>query len=111
MSILYGFALTSFTAMIVILGDYLIKSAVDQGQAAASPLVVLGCTLYAASALIWYFALQHVTLSQAGVGFSMITLVALCAIGVLRFGETLQIREFAGIGCALAAMILMVRVT
>lgn len=110
MSIFYGFALTASTAFIVIIGDYLIKTAVDNGQSAGSLPVFTGCTLYAVSALLWYFALKHVTLSQAGVGFSMITLIALCALGVLRFGETLEFREFAGIGCALAAMLLMVRV-
>lgn len=110
MSILYGLALTATTALIVIIGDYLIKTAVDDGQPAGSLLVLFGCTLYAISALLWYYALQHVTLSQAGVGFSMITLIALCALGVWRFGETLEFREFAGIGCALAAMVLMVRI-
>ncbi|QFT58330.1 4-amino-4-deoxy-L-arabinose-phosphoundecaprenol flippase subunit ArnF [Sulfitobacter sp. THAF37] len=110
MSIFYGFALTASTAFIVILGDYLIKTAVDNGQSATSLPVFTGCTLYAVSALLWYFSLKHVTLSQAGVGFSMITLIALCTLGVLRFGETLEFRELAGIGCALAAMILMVRV-
>lgn len=110
MSIFYGLALTSGTALIVIFGDYLIKTAVFEGQSAGSPLVIIGCALYAGSALLWYFALQHITLSQAGVGFSMITLIALCALGVLRFGETLEFREFAGIGCALAAMVLMVRI-
>ena len=111
MTLLFGFAFTAFTALIVILGDYLIKIAVDDGHTAVSRLVLVGCALYAVSALLWFYALQHVTLSQAGVAFSMITLLALCALGVLRFGETLYFREYAGIGCALLAMVLLVRVT
>jgi undecaprenyl phosphate-alpha-L-ara4N flippase subunit ArnF len=75
-----------------------------------SPLVIVGCLLYAASAILWFFALRYVTLSQAGVAFSMFTLLALCAIGVLHFEEKLYLREYAGILCAMVAMVLMVRV-
>ncbi len=110
MTLLIGLAFTATTALIVILGDYLIKTAVDDGHNAVSSLVLVGCALYAVSALMWFYALQHVTLSQAGVAFSMITLLALCALGVFRFEETLYLREYAGIGCALLAMFLMVRV-
>jgi drug/metabolite transporter (DMT)-like permease len=40
----------------------------------------------------------------------MLTLVALAIIGALFFGERLGFREVAGIGCALTAMVLMIRV-
>ncbi len=110
MPLILGFAFTLFTAAVVILGDYLIKLAADDGQTMTSPLVIIGCCLYAASAMLWFFALQHISLSQAGVAFSMFTLLALCAIGVIYFGEVLYLREYAGIGCAIMAMILMVRV-
>lgn len=110
MPLILGFGFTLFTAAIVILGDYLIKLAADDGQQMMSPLVVAGCALYAISALLWFLALHHVTLSQAGVAYSMFTLLALCAIGVVYFDEELYLREYAGIGCALLAMVLMVRV-
>lgn len=109
-AIIFGFAFSLFTALIVIVGDYLIKLAADGGQPVYSTLVVAGCGLYATSAIMWYFALHHVSLSQAGVAFSMFSLLALCAMGVLYFDEVLYLREYVGIGCALLAMILMVRV-
>ena len=40
----------------------------------------------------------------------MFSLLALCAMGALYFDEQLYLREYAGIGCALLAMVLMVRV-
>ncbi len=109
-ALLFGFAFSLTTALIVIVGDYLIKVAADGGQPVHSTLVMTGCLLYAASAVMWYFALLHVTLAQAGVAYSMLTLLALCIIGVLYFDEQLYFREYAGIGCALVAMLLMVRI-
>ena len=54
--------------------------------------------------------MRHVTLAQAGVAYSMLTLLALCAIGAIWFGEQLYAREYLGILCALAAMVLLARV-
>lgn len=110
LAIFFGFGFCLFTALVVIFGDYLIKLAADDGQPVVSMLVMSGCALYAASAILWYFALLHVTLSQAGVAFSMFTLLALCAMGAVYFNEPLYLREYAGIACALLAMVLMVRV-
>lgn len=110
MPLILGFGFTLLTATIVIYGDYLIKLAADRQLPLHSTLVVTGCVLYALSAVMWFFALRHVTLSQAGVAFSMFTLLALCAIGVMAFGERLYLREYAGIACAVMAMVLMVRV-
>ncbi len=109
-ALFFGLSFSLTTALIVIVGDYLIKLAADGGLPVHSTLVLAGCGLYAASAVMWYFALLHVTLAQAGVAYSMLTLLALCAIGVLYFDEQLYLREYAGIGCALLAMVLMVRI-
>ena len=108
--LLFGFGFTFITALIVIIGDTAIKFAADGDQPMWSGLVVLGCILYAISALFWFFAMQHVTLVQAGVAFSMITLLALALIGALWFGEKLYVREYAGLACALAAMVLLARI-
>ena len=66
MALVLGFGFSLFTALIVILGDYLIKLAADGGHPIISTLVMTGCALYAASALLWFFALHHVTLSTGG---------------------------------------------
>ena len=110
MPLILGLVFTFSTALLVIYGDVLLKIAADTDQAIASPLVAAGCALYAVSAIAWFYALRHVTLSQAGVAYSVLTLLALCAIGVLFFGEKLYFREYAGIGCAILAMFLMMRV-
>lgn len=106
---LSGYAFALACALIVIGGDLALKIAADKGLSLASPLIVLGCGLYAASAIAWFWAMRHISLAQAGVAYTMFSLLALCAIGALWFGEDLRPREFAGIGCAMAAVLLLVR--
>ena len=106
-----GMTFSLLTAIIVIAGDLALKVAADTGKPMLSSLVLAGMGIYAVSALFWFYAMRNITLAQAGVAYSMLTLLALCLIGVVWFDEKLYLREFAGIACALAAMILMVRVT
>lgn len=104
----YGFAF--LTALVVIAGDFVLKLAADGRMPLTSKHVIIGCALYAFSAVMWYYAMRHITLAQAGVAYSMLTLIALCVIGAVVFSETLYLREYLGIACALAAMVLLSRV-
>ncbi|MDW3182700.1 MULTISPECIES: EamA family transporter [unclassified Roseobacter] len=106
----FGYAFAFFTAMLVIFGDFAIKTAADAGHAITSTYVIVGVVLYGTSALFWFYAMHHVTLAQAGVAYSMLTLIALAVIGAVWFGEALHAREYAGLGCALLSMVLMSRV-
>ncbi|MEM7522420.1 MAG: transporter [Pseudomonadota bacterium] len=107
--VLFGLGFSFATAVIVILGDYALKVAADGGHAVRSWLVLFGTLMYAASALCWFYAMKHVTLAQAGVAYSMLTLLALCALGAIVFDEKLALRDYAGIACALLAMVLLFR--
>lgn len=106
MALFYGVLFSLFTALVVILGDIAIKIAADRA-ALTSIHMGLGVGLYAASAVLWFFAMRHVSLGQAAVAYSMLTLIALFAIGAYMFNEPVGMREVAGIVCALAAMALM----
>lgn len=107
--IVFGYFFAFFTALTVIIGDFAIKWAADAGHGVASHYVIFGVVIYGASAILWFYAMQHVTLAQAGVAYSMLTLIALAIIGAVWFGESLQAREYAGLGCALLSMVLMSR--
>lgn len=109
-SVLIGFLFSMLTALIVIGADTLIKIAADGGKSLTSPLMLISYVLYAGSAIAWYAAMRHVALGQGGVAYSMFSLLALCAIGAVAFGEPIRTREIAGIGCALMAIVLMARV-
>jgi drug/metabolite transporter (DMT)-like permease len=105
-----GYIFALITAVVIIVADILLKIAADRGQPVHHYLVVIGCLLYFVSAIMWYMSMQHVGLAQAGIAYSMFSLLILAAIGHFWFGEQLGIRELGGIGCALLAMVLMVRV-
>lgn len=105
----FGYIFTFFTAIAVIIGDFAIKSAVDSGFAITSKLVLVGVLLYGFSAILWFYAMHHVTLAQAGVAYSMLTLIALAILGAVYFDEPLYFREYLGLGCALLSMVLMSR--
>ncbi|MEL6409383.1 MAG: hypothetical protein AAGK67_12195 [Pseudomonadota bacterium] len=106
----FGYGFTLFTALIVIVGDFVIKTAADAGYTITSGYVLMGVLLYGASAICWFYAMQHVTLAQAGVAYSMLTLIALAIIGAVWFDEALHAREYAGLACALLSMLLMSRI-
>lgn len=104
-----GLFFSLFTGIVVIVGDVVLKIAADRAGNGALPLIGLGCLLYSASAILWYYAMRHTTLAQAAVAYSMFTLLVLAAIGVFWFKESLGGREWAGIGFALASMVMMAR--
>ncbi len=104
-----GFLFCLMATAVMIAGDYCLKLSADMNGAMTSRIFLLGCALYAASAIGWYLTLQHISLSQMGVGSSVLTLLALCAIGVVAFGEELRARDCLGIALAVAALVLMHR--
>jgi undecaprenyl phosphate-alpha-L-ara4N flippase subunit ArnF len=106
MSLSYGLLFSLLTALLVIFGDTLIKVAADKAVLSSKPMAA-GVLLYAFSAVCWYFAMRHMTLGQAAVAYSMLTLVALCVIGALVFQEPIRARHALGVSLALAAMWLM----
>ncbi len=105
-----GFLFSLLTALLVIAADVFIKLAADGGKSLTSGLMLVSYVLYAVSAIAWYMTMRHVALGQGGVAYSMFSLLALCAIGAIAFGEPIRLREVAGIGCALLSIFLMARI-
>ncbi|MEM6824392.1 MAG: hypothetical protein AAGB18_04840 [Pseudomonadota bacterium] len=99
-----GFLFSLLTAIVVIAGDVVIKHAADASRPILSLPVILGCALYAGSALAWYGAMRHLDLGQGGVVYSMFSLLALCALGAALFQEEFGLRDGLGVLCALAAL-------
>ncbi len=103
----YGFAL--LTAIAVIMGNYVIKIAADDALPFSSRQFLIGSALYLVSAVMWYGSMRYVSVVQAGVAYSMLTLLAVCAMGVVVFDDAIHGREILGIGLALLSMVLMAR--
>ncbi len=51
--------------------------------------------------------MRQISLSQVGVAVAVFSLLALCALGVLVFGEKLHTREYVGIAMAVGTIALM----
>lgn len=101
-----GFIFAFLTAVLVIFGDTLIKVAADRATLSSPPMFA-GMTLYAISAVCWYFTMRHAGLAEGAVAYSMLTLIALCLIGATIFDEPIGKREGLGLTFAVAAMFLM----
>ena len=106
MSLTLGLAFTLATALFVIAGDVVIKTAADAARF-TSPNMMAGVLLYALSAVCWYFAMRNITLGQGAVAYSMLTLIAVVLIGAIWFGEALGTRQILGLMAAATAMLLM----
>lgn len=107
LSLTQGAIFSCLTALIVIAGDLVIKYAADTDRTAYSLPMIAGYIIYASAALTWYAAMRDIGLGEGGVFYSMFSLLALCALGALFFGETIDTRQMVGIGFALAAIALM----
>jgi undecaprenyl phosphate-alpha-L-ara4N flippase subunit ArnF len=105
-----GYTFAFLTATAVIVGDYFIKVAADNALSVFSRPFLTGSSFYVISAIMWYGSMRYVSLAQAGVAYSMLTLLAVCIMAAVVFGEDIGRREILGIGLALLSMILMMRV-
>lgn len=104
-----GYAACLAATLVVTVGDYFVKKAADAGLGFTSWQFLLAFAFYASSSVLWLVVLRHVSLAQMGVAFSAFSLLLLVAMGVILFGEKLALREYLGIACAIAAMVLMSR--
>ena len=91
------------------LGDYFLKLASKAEDSLRTPWFYLGFALYASTAFGWVFVMKHLKLGTISVLYSISMVVLLTAVGVVVFRETLNYAEIAGVGMAIAAMILLVR--
>lgn len=93
------------TALTVV-GDLLIKLA-STGPGLASWQFVAGALCYGSPAIAWYLLMQQHNLATLAVFYSVATLVMVAGLGVVVFREPFTWREVAGVGLALAAVLVM----
>lgn len=111
MAVLLGYSFALLTVALAIAGDYFIKLAADSGRQLFSLNFTIGAMFYLGSAAMWFGSLRQISLAQAGVAYAMLTLLAVCALGIFVFEERLHAKEVVAIGCAMLSMFLMVRFT
>ena len=106
MPLFFGFLLALLTALIDLAGDVVVKAAADKGRF-LSVATGVGVSLYAITAVCWYFMMRHVGLGTGAVLYSMLGLIATVAIGAIWFGDAFGTRQVFGMAFAVAAMFMM----
>jgi len=84
------------------LGDYFIKSAGEGSRYISYTPFFVGMSVYALSAVGWFFVMKHIKLSSLGVIYSVSTAIILAFIGALVFKE--EINSFALLGILLGVV-------
>ncbi|MEI7990620.1 MAG: transporter [Chloroflexota bacterium] len=89
--------------------DYFLKIAGESERPFLTKAFLVGASLYTLSAFGWVYVLQHAKLATVGALFCVVVVVLLALLGVYRFHESLSVSEIVGLGCAVAALLLLGR--
>ena len=102
-SVLILLAVTGAT----LLGDYAIKVSGQRPAGLLSFEFAAGMILYSLPAIGWFFLMKNHTLAVIGVMYSASTIMLLVALGVFVFKEPFGMRDAAGVGLAVLAVVVM----
>ena len=103
------FATIVALSLVCVLADYFIKRAADSAHLIVNRHFAIGTALYALSAFGWVFVLRHAKLATIGAIYSVVLVVGLALLGVVVFRESITPTEYVGLGCAVAALMLLSR--
>lgn len=95
-----------FLASVGVAGDIALRIA------GAEPTIhwkffMLGTSLYASTAIGWFFIMKHLKFATIGIYFGISSLLLLSLVGHFYFKENLNPYEFLGIGLGIVSMILL----
>jgi small multidrug resistance pump len=96
-------------SVIGVVGDYFLKLASGREAPLRTTWFYLGFVLYASTAFGWVFVMRHLKLATIGVLYSVSMVLLLTAVGVVFFGESLNLSELTGIVLAVASLVLLMR--
>lgn len=103
--ILVGVALSFITVG----ADYLVKRSSQAPGFSGWRSLLLGATIYALTAVGWFFVMRYVKLSVLGVLYAVTCAVLLVFLGVAQFHERLVWQEVMGVAFALVSLVLLSR--
>jgi small multidrug resistance pump len=96
-------------SLLGVLGDYFLKLASVQEHSLKTLWFYVGFIVYASTAFGWVFVMKYLKLATISVVYSVSMVVLLTAIGVVCFRESLNYYEIAGLGMAIASLLLLIR--
>lgn len=104
-----AYSCATIAVVMAIAADYFIKVASVRDMPLLTWSFVLGAMLYVVSTVGWVYAMKGMSLAQVGVAYSVVTILALAAMGHFVFGEQTTTREMVGIGFAIVALVIMTK--
>ena len=99
------FLLVVFLTAMLLTGDYIIKFATTS-QYPVIALMIAGL-FWCLSIPGWYYTVKDERLAIVGMLFSVLSLVGTVLIGMVCFGERLNMKEWVGFCFAVAAAIML----
>lgn len=103
-------AVASIIGVVTVLADVLVKRASDAAVPFREGAFWWAMAIYGATVFPWVYVLRHAKLATIGAWYSVAVVVMLALVGVVLFRESLSARELLGLGCAIAALVLLGRV-
>jgi undecaprenyl phosphate-alpha-L-ara4N flippase subunit ArnF len=92
---------------VTLVGDYLIKLASQKPAGLTTWVFLAGALLYGLPAVGWYFLMKSHSLAAIGVFYSAATILILAGLGFFVFKEPFGMREAAGVGLAILAVMVI----
>ncbi len=96
-------------SIVGVTGDYFLKLASAEPEPLRAKWFYIGFAVYATTAFGWVFVMKYLKLSTIGVVYSISMVLLLTGIGVIRFRESLNGYEIAGLIMAVASLVLLTR--
>jgi len=106
---IFALLLVVFIALIETAGDFFIKLAGQGKEYIDWKWFIPGFLIYMLTAVLWFFAIKHEKLFTAGVYFTIFTVLALVAVSVFYFKESINFYEVIGVVLAIISLILLGR--
>ncbi|NTW46479.1 MAG: transporter [Candidatus Moranbacteria bacterium] len=96
-------------SIVTVGADYLVKRSSLQPGFSGWHSLLLGATIYALTAVGWFFTMRHLKLSTLGVLYAVTCAILLVFLGVTQFHERLVWQEVVGVAFALISLVLLSR--
>jgi drug/metabolite transporter (DMT)-like permease len=103
----FSISLAIAISLITVLGDYFLKYATTKPGHWQMFFLFLGGSIYALTAVGWFFLLKKMKLSSAGVIYALIIIIFNCLIGIFVFKEKVNMAEAIGIVFAITSVFLL----
>jgi drug/metabolite transporter (DMT)-like permease len=105
MTIFWVIALTLWT----VLGDFFIKKASMMPKFSGWYFLLVGCFIWASTAVGWFFILRKMELSNVNAIYSVATVIFVLALSYFYFHEKISFAEVIGFILAVASIYLLAR--